>query len=301
MAKPKDGKAKATVTFQPVGGKKTTVNGTLDVATGKVTASGLDLTLGADGMSGTWSGYDISGSRNLFASKNKAEQNVADAALKAWMGAVNVAWEGKDGWNGLVVNVAKKGKAKVSGTLASGAKVSANGQLVMGEEWCCVPVAWSKKGEKVAFTLWLPMKGGDALTVGLGENAKVGKPGTLKGGAKFRFDAASVAGLVRGAQAAYLPDGVAVSGGAKWTLPKAGSVAYKNNAFDESKAGENPSGLKLAYKAKEGTFKGSFNAYALDGGKLKKTKVDVTGVLVDGVGYGAATVKKVGGVGVTVE
>ena len=33
----------------------------------------------------------------------------------------------------------------------------------------------------------------------------------------------------------------------------------------------------------------------------KATKVDVTGVLVDGVGYGAATVKKVGGVGVTVE
>ena len=40
---------------------------------------------------------------------------------------------------------------------------------------------------------------------------------------------------------------------------------------------------------------------AIDGGKLKKTKVDVTGVLVEGVGYGAATIKKVGGVPVTVE
>ena len=37
------------------------------------------------------------------------------------------------------------------------------------------------------------------------------------------------------------------------------------------------------------------------GGKPKATTVNVTGVLVDGVGYGAATVKKVGGVSVKVE
>ena len=100
--------------------------GTLDVATGKV--------------SGTWGGYDISGSRNLFASKSKAEQSAANDLLKPWLGAMNVAWEGKDGGNGLTVNVAKKGKAKVTGTLADGAKVSANAQLIVGAEWCCVPV-----------------------------------------------------------------------------------------------------------------------------------------------------------------
>ena len=303
VAKPKDGKAKATVAFQPVGGKKTTVNGTLDVATGRV--AGLDLTLGAKGMSGTWSGYTTTGSRNLFASKSKAEQGTADAALKAWLGAVNVAWRlAGDGspYQTLTVNVAKKGKAKVAGTLASGTKVLANSQLIMGEEWYCVPVAWSKKGEKVAFTLWLPLApGASPRVVGLGEGAKVGKPGTLKGGAKFKVDAASVAGLVKSVKAEYLPDGVAVSGGARWSVPKAGSVIYKNGALDDSKAGENPSGLKLTSKAKDGTFKGSFSAYALDGGKLKKTKVDVTGVLVDGVGYGAATVKKAGSVPVTVE
>ena len=58
--------------------------------------------------------------------------------------------------------------------------------------------------------------------------------------------------------------------------------------------GENPSGLKFTYKAKDGTFKGSFYAYTIMGGRLKKTKVDVTGVLVDGFGLGMATIRNVG-------
>ena len=55
------------------------------------------------------------------------------------------------------------------------------------------------------------------------------------------------------------------------------------------------------YKAKDGTFKGSFTAYAVQDGKMKKVKLDVSGVLIDGVGYGAATVKKAGSIAVTVE
>ena len=89
--------------------------------------------------------------------------------------------------------------------------------------------------------------------------------------------------------------------GAKWTLPKAGKVAYKDGAVDESKLGENPSGIKLTYKAKDGSFKGSFKVYAVDGGKAKAMTVNVTGVMVNGVGYGAATIKGKGGVSVTVK
>ena len=36
-------------------------------------------------------------------------------------------------------------------------------------------------------------------------------------------------------------------------------------------------------------------------GKLKATTVNVTGVLIDGIGYGASMIKKVGSVPVTVE
>ena len=101
---------------------------------------------------------------------------------------------------------------------------------------------------------------------------------------------------------AYLPDGVSVTGGAKWTLPKAGKVVYAKGTttVDEAKAGENPSALKLTYKAKDGTFKGSFKVYADVGGKPKATMVKVSGVLVDGVGYGAATVKGGGALPVTI-
>ena len=60
-------------------------------------------------------------------------------------------------------------------------------------------------------------------------------------------------------------------------------------------------GLKLNYKVKDCTFKGSFKAYADVGGKPKSTTVNVSGVVVGGVGYGAATVKKVGGVPVKIE
>ena len=303
VAKPKDGKAKATVTLQPATGKKTVVNGTLDVATGGV--SGIDLALGADGMAGSWNGYTISGSRNLFASKDKSEQGEANAMLKSWQGAVNVAWKGARGWNGLAVTVAAKGKAKVSGTLADGTKVSANGQLIVGEEWCCVPVVATKA--KLAFSLWLPMDHALAPMVdGLGAGAKVGKSGSLAAGSAFRVDAAEAAAAWAGALTDYLPDGVSVSqGGTKWTVAggaKAGKITMnKAGEIDDSKAGANPSGLKLTNKAKSGTFSGSFKVYVKDKGKLKTTSVSVSGVMIGGKGYGTAAVKKQAGIPVTVE
>jgi hypothetical protein len=39
-------------------------------------------------------------------------------------------------------------------------------------------------------------------------------------------------------------------------------------------------------------FKGSFKVFALQAGKLKKFTMNVSGVVVDGVGYGYATCKR---------
>ena len=267
------------------------------------------VTLGAKGMSGRYGAYTIDGSLNVFASKDAGDKAVATAALGKWQGAVNVAWEGAQGWNGLSVAIAARGKAKVSGTLADGTKVSANSQLLVGEEWCCVPVVEPKKA-KLAFVVWLPVNGADAQervpprTVGLGEGVKVGKPGSLKGGAKFRIDADVFSARWGQRALPSLPNGVAITeAGGRWTLPKAGKVIYERGTtnVDPTKTGENPSALKLTYKAKDGTFKGSFKAYADVNGKPKATTVNVTGVMIGNVGYGAATVKKVGGVPVTVE
>ena len=121
----------------------------------------------------------------------------------------------------------------------------------------------------------------------------------LRAGAKFRLDAS----LGDATYAAYLPNDVPVTQSeTRWTLPKAGKVQVgKDGTVDPAKLLDNPSALKLTYKAKDGSFKGSFKAYADANGKPKATTVNVAGVLVDGIGYGAATVKKVGGVGVTIK
>ncbi len=266
-----------------------------------------EVILGTKGMSGTYGNATIDGSLNVFTSKDAADKAVASAVLGKWQGAVNVAWQ-NDGaarpeaapYQTLSVTIAAKGKAKVAGTLADGTKVSAKGQVVVGESWCCVPVVYVKKGARLAFNMWLPLNGQDARSpsvVGLGD-AIVGKPGTLKAGAVFKLGA--VMGDAK--YETYLPDGVAVVGGAKWTLPKAGKVQLaKDGAVDVAKLGENPSALKLSYKAKDGTFKGSFKAYADANGRPKATTMKVMGVLVNGVGYGAVTVKGGSGVAVKIE
>ena len=304
----KTGLAAVKATVIGLDGKKKTLKAAekgkaLIAATGPTTVTlaggeACEVTLGTKALSGTYGNYAIDGALNVFTSKDAADKAVATAVLGKWQGAVNVAWQGAQGWNGISVSIAAKGKAKIAGTLANGTKVSAKGQLIVGEEWCCVPVVVSKKAQ-VAFNVWLPKAATSAAlpsVAGLAD-AIVGKPGTLKGGAAFRLDAV----LGDAKYVAYLPDGLAVGGGAKWTLPKAGKVQLaKNGTVDAAKLGENPSALKLTYKAKDGSFKGSFKAYSDVGGKPKGTTVKVTGVLVNGVGYGSATIKK-DGAPVTIE
>ena len=90
----------------------------------------------------------------------------------------------------------------------------------------------------------------------------------------------------------------------KWAFNKAATVKLSKDKttaeWDTSKGKSNLSAMKLTYTPKTGMFKGSFTVYALEeskGGKkkLKKYKAKVTGVVVDGVGYGQATMKKPAG------
>ena len=127
-------------------------------------------------------------------------------------------------------------------------------------------------------------------------------------------DAAS-ASLPAGTLEDLLPVGEpVVAAGGKWKFEKAASVKWakpkkgaalpeiydeasgKGLVVDTSGDKTNLSGLKLSYTPKKGTFKGAFKVYALEGAgkstKLKKYTVKVSGVVVDGVGYGTATCKK---------
>ncbi len=134
-----------------------------------------------------------------------------------------------------------------------------------------------------------------------------------KGSAKVYVDATS-ASLPAGALEELLPDGEpVVASGGKWKFAKAASIRWakpkkgaalpeiydaesgKGLVVDTSAGKTNLSGLKLVYTPKKGTFKGSFKVYALEEEgkaiKLKKYTVKVSGVVVDGVGYGTATCK----------
>ena len=255
------------------------------------------IVLGADGMSGEYGAYLIDGSRNFFASKDKGEVEEANTILSKWLGSFMVIWDG----GSLSVSIAAKGKVKVSGTLANGkTKVSVSTVLLVGEEWCCISVAEQKAN--LAFALWLSNDGQTVEAEGLGDDVLVGKPGSLANGAAFHVDADEFASVFGQAMLPYLPDGVPVAQkGTKWSLPKAGKVVYKNGAVDKSKLGDNPCALKLTYKAKEGTFKGSFKVYTEVKGKPKATTVNVTGFLLNGIGYGTATIKGKGSVSVTIE
>ena len=133
-----------------------------------------------------------------------------------------------------------------------------------------------------------------------------------KGGTKVYVDATS-ASLPAGTLEDLLPAGEpVVAAGGKWKFDKAASVkwakpkkgAAQPEIYDEASGkglvvdttkGKNLSGLKLTYTPKKGTFKGSFNVYALEGAgsatKLKKYKLSVSGVVVNGTGYGTAVCK----------
>jgi hypothetical protein len=306
VAKPKKGVAKVTVSIEVLGSKKVTVKGEMDATTGIFTGTtkdGKTLSLSFDmkGVNGDFDGFDVVGYRDLFSSKDKTEKADAEDVLAPWLGVLNM----KCGNGTLTVTVAKKGKVTVKGEIG-GAKVSAKAQALIGGEMICIPVAYSKKGVDLAFTIWLPLDGGEAEVIGM-EGAIVGKAGTLKAGAEFMVEGDILADIPSALTEidgyALLPDGesVAVSG-KKWVVAdgvKAAKVAYKKGVLSitEGKKGAgiaNPSQLKLTYKAKDGSFKGSFYVYTLEKGKLKKHKATVTGVLIDGIGYGAATIKKLG-------
>ena len=148
----------------------------------------------------------------------------------------------------------------------NGKKISSTGQILLGETEHCIPVVIVKP-VALAFMLHLPSAGGAVEVSGL-ESRVAGTVGTLAPAARFSID--NDADIWRQLPGSVLVDqlpDVRVSQkatGAKWELPKAGKVAYQRGTseVDLTKAGDNPSGLKLTYKAKDGSFKGSFKVYS---------------------------------------
>ena len=301
--------SKLTVTIQPAVGTKVSLKGDLDVDSGAISimtkdGRALDLELGENGIVGTFGDWEIDGARDVFTSKASADKAVANDMLVKWQGTLALVFA--DG--SLTVTVGAKGKVKVSGTLADGTKVSASAQMVVGDELCSIPVVVAKKGVNLAFCVWLSRDGASADVVGLGEDVVFGRPSALDADAKFILDANALVRLTGdGTYRAHFPGGVSIAQkGTKWVVAdgaKAGKIVLgKNGLVDSAKAGANPSALKLSYRAKDGSFSGSFKAYVNSvRGKPKAVSVSVSGVVVNGVGYGSATVKNLGSIPVTIK
>ncbi|MBR3895480.1 MAG: leucine-rich repeat protein [Bacteroidaceae bacterium] len=315
VSTPKKGAAKISATIQIAGQKKVTVKGEVDLTARTFSEKAkdgrvLNLDFGSKGMIGDFDVYDIEGVRNLFSSKDKDEKSAAEEILEPYLGGYSMICDGGI----LSVTIAKKGKVTIKGTY-NGEKVSAKAQALIGEEMICIPVIYSKKSVNLAFTIWLPIDGGNAEIIGL-DGAVIGKAGTLVNGAKFNIEG-DITELIPDAIEvikgyAVLPDGESVSvSGKKWVVAdgvKAAKVTYKKGDPEPDiapgKKGQeiaNASGLKLTYKSKDGSFSGSFTVYAIEKNKLKKHKANVTGVLIDGIGYGTATIKKIGTWAITIK
>ena len=182
----------------------------------------------------------------------------------------------------------------------------------LAKKRCCIPVVvplYSKKGG-FAFNLWLQEDGSieaaeiscwDAkasktpFTAWFGEYVPAGKSGAGMPASLSFMLADEPENADMDMLYDFLPWEVEFSAGARWSTPAAGSIKYDRDEdeYVDAKDSDNPAGLKLTYVQKTGAFKGSFRLYALDSsGRLKKLAANVAGVMVDGVGYGSATVKK---------
>ena len=297
-----------TVAILIAGEKKISLRGTLDVESGAISLKAkdgrlLDLRLGANGMRGTFGDLVIDGARDVFSSKAVDDKTRANAALTKWQGALAIVSD----TGTFSVTISSRGKTRITGTLADGTKIATTAQMIVGETCSCIPVVVSKKMLNLAFCIWLFDDDETVDVFGVGDDVVCGHSGVLADGAAFCIDAVTLCELLGDDTfAAYLPDGVSVAQkGTKWIVAggaRAGKVVLgKDGEVDEAKAGANPSALRLSYKAKDGSFTGSFKAYVLYRGKPKSMTVTVRGVVVDGIGYGTATIRKVGAVPIRIQ
>ncbi len=155
----------------------------------------------------------------------------------------------------------------------------------------------------------LSVKNLGTLKVTIGENGFAGTldgmtvtsveatPATSTGRADFLAD--NLSSVVSDALTNYFPKAEAVTRTEKkWKVvdkPGKLKLVKEDDDCDFRETGDNIAGLKLTYAWKTQTFTGSFKIWTFNEArlKLKSVKAKVTGVVVNGSGYGQVTVKKV--------
>ncbi|MCR5752054.1 MAG: leucine-rich repeat domain-containing protein [Kiritimatiellae bacterium] len=170
---------------------------------------------------------------------------------------------------------------------ARGGKVPVNSGAVVAE----LAVRGAPSATVVVDSTGVSGQWDGALIVGM----TVGGKWTRSGAAVYAaFTSALPAGVVE----SLLPDGEPVlpTKAGKWSFNRAASVKIPRYAtepvVDTTSGKTNLSAMKLTYAPNTGAFRGTFKLYVVVNGKLKKQSVKVSGFVLDGVGYGAATLNK---------
>lgn len=292
----------------------------------------MTLDINGDGFTGTFDDLEVSGARDRFSGKTEDDVYDCRFALQQWQRTWNIIFPtGEANGNGaahalgaslLTLKVGARGKTKVRGTMADGTKVSVSTQLIVGDGCCCVPVVvpmYSGKKGGFAFLLWLS-EDNESVWGLSGWNASYRAAGaftatfddpilSLSGGSDSLGAVSFQMGTffdIDGAEDSFSPDGTEIDAStSRWKMPKADAVKFSKDDgwyVQEGKEYGNPAGLKLTYTPRTGQFKGSFKVFAVtESGKSKKYTAKVTGMVVDGVGYGTALIKNVGSLPVKVE
>jgi hypothetical protein len=306
--KAKAGQAtKSTITVMPVGGKKYTRK--TSFIPGANSTDEYGIVYGVHGLLGTFDGYVVEASADVYKSKDPAAKALAS---KIPVAVHTFAFDTDSGFAVFSASVAKTGKTKVQGYLGNGAKVSVSTTGVLGEDYFAVPVAVSKKAMEFGFVLWIPLNGDKPFVANIFNSAwkaaQTGGAYALADGVHV-FDFVelptfrSYIAAVDGTPVVPVAEKFTVSG-SKWAFSKtSGKLKVDNGilAIISKSEPANLSGLKLSYAAKSGLVKGSFKLYYMKGGKVKFDKVTITGAVVDGVFMGNGTVKKLGSFAVWAE
>ena len=267
----------------------------------KETAS---VKLGAEGLVGSYKdsngkSYAIQGGRNVFSARDeKAKARAAALAKGFWPIALATEKNGgstfANGYSGLSATVGNKGKVKVTGTLGDGNKVSVSAQAVMGEGGKMVVPVVEKRG---AYSFMLEFDNGRLSAVtGLSVWKATGLPAkfTATWSSNIVFTAASGAGEIPSPMYLAIADfdsAAGIGGKPVAVSPVDDEIAVARNKWTGTKG---VTDLKVTFKPKDGTFKGTFNVYVTDGDRTRKLKANVSGVVVDGVPYGTAVIRNVG-------
>ena len=264
--------------------------------------------------------YTIIGARDLFESADVGDHMRLATYLKKWETPIVLAWKSDPyakkgaaessryaGWNVYSVVVGARGKVKVRGHSVEGVRSEQVAQLIVaGDGTCYVPIVVNEKGTAHAFNLVLPEEGAAHVWGPVEAKVAVAKRGAMGESIVFSIDEGyPLWNQLEGgfAYTEYLPMEMEIfhDGEGVWGHPDSGKVVLNNlGLINKKKLGANPSGLSVAYTGADGTFKGTFKVYVNKNGWPKAVPVQVYGVMVNGVGYGTATVKDVGSVPITI-